>query len=156
MIWGGVGTGKTTLLKALRDEATPSVLKTQMVEYSGAAIDTPGEFSEMTRLRFHLQAMCSDADLFLVVHDATRQFTNFPPLYFNMFRQPSFGVATKMDAPEADAEQANAILRQIGVSGDIFLVSAVTGMGISELRQAILKERGRVEDDESRRGFRPD
>jgi len=135
MLWGGIGVGKTTLLRAL--QAGPPVLKTQMIEYDGVAIDTPGEYSEVGRLTRHLLSTAADARLFVVVHDATRSTTNFPPNYFLMFNQPIIGVVTKMDAAEADAERAIAILRQIGVTGDIFCVSAVDGRGLRQLRQAL-------------------
>jgi len=135
MLWGGIGVGKTTLLRTL--QGGPPVRKTQMVEYDGLAIDTPGEYSEIGRLTRHLLSTAADAQLFLVVHDATRDTTNFSPSYFLMFHQPIIGVVSKMDAPGADAERAKAILRQIGVTGDIFCVSAVDGTGLRELRQAL-------------------
>lgn len=142
MLWGGIGVGKTTLLKALQGGATGTVLKTQMVEYAGSAIDTPGEYSETGRLTRHLLSTAADAQLLVVVQDATRPTTNFSPNYFLMFSQPTIGVVTKVDAPGADPERAKDILRRIGVTGEIYCVSALTGTGLSELRQA-LEERSR-------------
>jgi ethanolamine utilization protein EutP len=126
MLWGGIGAGKTTLLRAL--QGGRAVIKTQMIEHDGLAIDTPGEYSEMGRLRRHLQTTAADAQLILVVHDATRERSNFPPNYFLMYRQPVLGVAIE-------------ILRQVGVTGPVFCVSAFTGSGIEELRKALDERR---------------
>jgi ethanolamine utilization protein EutP len=140
MVWGGIGAGKTTLLRAV--QGGRSVLKTQMIEHDGMAIDTPGEYSEMGRLRRHLQTTAADAQLFLVVHDATREDSNFPPNYFVMYHQPVLGVVTKIDAPLARPQRAIENLRQAGVTGAVFCVSALTGSGIEELRKALDERRG--------------
>lgn len=138
MLWGGIGVGKTTLIHALQG-GRPTI-KTQMVEYDGCAIDTPGEYSEMGRLTRHLLATATDASLLVVVHDATRDSSNFSPGYFQMFNQPAIGVVSKIDAPRADPERAELILRHIGVQGAIYRVSAVTGSGLDDLR-TVLEER---------------
>ncbi len=147
MLWGGIGAGKTTLLKALQLEDPLAARKTQMIDYAGWGIDTPGEYSEMGHLRRYLTAAAGDTRLILVVHDATRPDSNFPPHYFLMFAQPVLGIVTKIDAAGADTGRAAAVLRQVGVTGEIFYVSAITGSGLTELRQNLLtyskrKERG--------------
>src|SRR5512136_1764259 len=111
MLWGGIAAGKTTLLRAL--QGGRPILKTQMVEYDGQAIDTPGEYSEMGRLRRHLQTTAADVQLMVVVHDATRDRSNFPPSYFLMFQQPVIGVVTKIDAPLARPQRAAEILSHV-------------------------------------------
>ena len=141
MLWGGIGVGKTTLLKALQGSDNLKTLKTQMIEYQGAGIDTPGEYSEMGRLTRHLLSTSADADLLVVVQDATRDSTNFSPNYFHMFRQPTLGVVSKIDAPDANPDRAKALLRRMGVRGDIYCVSAINGTGLSELRQALEERR---------------
>lgn len=136
MVWGGIGAGKTTLLNALfRKDKT--VIKTQMIEYDGQAIDTPGEYSETGRLRRHLMSTAADAQLLLVAQDATRTDSFVPANYFLMFRQPVLGVVTKIDAPSARPDQAIAILRHIGVTGEIFCVSSHSGEGIDALKSAL-------------------
>ncbi len=140
MLWGGIGAGKTTLLRALQSGSSP-IRKTQMIEHDGQAIDTPGEYSEMGRLRRHLQTTAADAQLIVVVHDATRDHSNFPPNYFLMYRQPVLGVVTKTDAPAARPQRAIEILRRAGVTGPIYCVSALTGSGIEELKQALDERR---------------
>jgi ethanolamine utilization protein EutP (predicted NTPase) len=43
-----------------------------------------------------------------------------------------------MDDKEADADRAKAHLANAGVTGEIYCVSALTGYGISELRDFLL------------------
>lgn len=141
MVWGGIGVGKSTLIQAL--QGSKAVRKTQMIEYLGDAIDSPGEYAEMGHLTRHLHVTASDADLFLVVLDATRASTNFSPNYFHMFHQTIWGVVNKIDAPGAEIERAQALLHEAGVTDRIFCVSALTGSGLSELRQALSDRRGK-------------
>lgn len=137
MLLGGVGAGKTTLMRAL-EGAGKAARKTQMIEYAGWAIDTPGEYAERSSFRGHLVATASDAQLLVAVHDATRRGSNFPPHYFTQFTRPIIGVVTKIDAAGADVGRATALLRAAGVRGEIFPVSATTGSGLSTLRQSLL------------------
>lgn len=137
MLWGGVGAGKTTLLHALEGDGLPA-RKTQMIDYAGWGIDTPGEYAERISFRGNLVTTANDAQLLVVVQDATRPRSNFPPLYFTLFNKPTIGVMTKIDLPTADVERASALLRQAGVRGEIFPVSAITGSGLSALRQSLL------------------
>lgn len=139
MIFGGAGAGKTTLLRALEERPVTDVLKTQMVDYSGWGIDTPGEFSEIGRLRRILVSTSFDAQLIVAVHDATRRRNSFPPNYFLTFPQETIGVVTKIDDPAADRENGLALLREAGVTGDLFCVSAFTGEGLAALRSALLE-----------------
>jgi ethanolamine utilization protein EutP len=137
MLLGGVGAGKTTLMSALEGRGRPA-RKTQMVEYAGWGIDTPGEYAERGGSRGNLVATAGDAQLLVAVQDATRPGSNVPPRYFTQFTKPVIGVVTKIDAPGADVGRATALLREAGVRGAIFPVSAVTGSGLSALRQSLL------------------
>ena len=140
MLIGGVAAGKTTLLKVLENKKPRLAHKTQMIDYGGWGIDTPGEFVEMGHWRRVLVSSSFDARLLIAVQDATRQHQAvFPPNYFLMFPQHTIGVVTKMDDPAADPDQAQAQLRAAGVTGEIFFVSAITGYGISELRTYLLE-----------------
>lgn len=138
MLCGGVAAGKTTLLKALENRTPQFAIKTQMIDYSGWGIDTPGEFIEMGHYRRVLTSTAFDARLLIAVQDATRKDEIFPPNYFSMFPQHTIGVVTKMDDKEANADCAKAKLIRAGVTGEIFYVSALTGYGISELRDFLL------------------
>jgi ethanolamine utilization protein EutP len=138
MVWGGVDVGKTTLINALAEVKVDSARKTQMVDYQGIAIDTPGEYAERGHLRRYLQAAANDARLLLVVVDATQDETRFPPNYFLMFSQPVIGVVNKIDiATDAQVKRATKLLRQSGAAGEVFLVSAINGSGLSELRRRL-------------------
>ena len=139
MVWGSVGAGKTSLIDALSDTASNTARKTQMIDYRGMAIDTPGEYAERGHLRRHLQTTSVDVQVIVVVVDATSPETRFPPHYFLMFSQPVIGIVNKIDiASDADVEQATRLLRQIGVVGDIFYVSATTGTGLGLLKEKLL------------------
>ncbi len=140
MLFGGVGAGKTTLLRALEDKDPASAIKSQMIDYSGWGIDTPGEYSEMGHYRRVLLTTSFDAQLVVVVQDATEEKTIFPPHYFLMFPQHTIGVVTKVDLPRADIERSRSLLAAAGVTGEIFCVSALTGDGISTLRDFLLNQ----------------
>jgi ethanolamine utilization protein EutP len=140
MLFGEVAAGKTTLLRALEGDGR-AVRKTQMVEYAGWGIDTPGEYAERGGYRNYLVATAGDAQLLVVVQDAARARSYFPPLYFTQFTRPVVGVVTKIDAPGADVGRAEGLLRAAGVRGEIFPVSALTGSGLSALRQSLLTHR---------------
>lgn len=134
MVVGGVNAGKTTLIQALKQEPFDA-RKTQVVNYTAMSIDTPGEYAEMGHLRQRLQVLAFDAKILLVVQDATRAQTNFPPNYFLVFPQVVVGVVTKMDLPAANPDCATQLLRRSGVRGEIFYVSAINGSGLAQLRQ---------------------
>lgn len=138
MMFGGVAAGKTTLLKALESKSPEFATKTQMVDYSGWGIDTPGEFIEMGHYRRVLVSTAFDAQLLIGVQDATRIDPVLPPNYFSMFSQPTIGVITKMDCKEANADRAKTFLSNAGITGQIFCVSALTGFGIPELRDFLM------------------
>lgn len=140
MLVGGVGAGKTTLIKALESKTPSGVRKTQMIDYSSWGIDTPGEFVEMGHLRRVLVSTSFDAQILVAVQDATRADSYFPPNYFLMFPQHTIGVLTKLDSPQANIKQAATLLRTAGVTGELFCVSALTGLGISELREYLLNQ----------------
>jgi ethanolamine utilization protein EutP len=137
MVVGAVGAGKTSWLCAL-EGAPREARKTQMIDYSGTGIDTPGEYSEMPMFREHLMAAAADADVLVVVQDATCARSCFPPGYFTMFRQPTIGLVTKIDLPDADVGRATKLLRESGVKDDVFPVCAIDGTGLGAMRQRLL------------------
>jgi ethanolamine utilization protein EutP len=138
MLIGGIAAGKSTLLKALEHKSFGDATKTQMIDYSGWGIDTPGEFLEMSYMRRVLSSTAFDAQLLVAVQDVTRKNSIFPPHFFLTFPQHTIGVITKMDDGHADADRARTQLADAGVTGEIFCVSALTGYGISELRDFLL------------------
>jgi len=140
MLFGGTGAGKTTLLRALEDKEPTLTRKSQMIDYTGWGIDTPGEYSEMGHYRRVLITTSFDAQMIVVVQDATNDKTIFPPHYFLLFPQHTIGVVTKLDDPSADIERSRQLLAAAGVTGEIFCVSAITGYGISALREYLLNQ----------------
>lgn len=140
ILFGGVGAGKSTIKAVLNNRTPNTVCKSQMIDYSGFGIDTPGEYSEMGRMRNVLSIVAFDAELLVVVQDGLEQRSIFPPGYFSMYSQPKVGVVNKMDLPGADYERGQRLLREAGVDGPIFCVSAITGDGISALRDFILNQ----------------
>jgi len=140
ILFGGVGAGKSTLKAVLNDQAPSLARKSQMIDYAGFGIDTPGEYSEMGHMRNVLSTVAYDAELLVIVQDGLAQRSIFPPGYFCMYPQPKIGVVTKMDLPGADCERGQRLLKEAGVDGPVFCVSALTGNGISALRDFILKQ----------------
>lgn len=140
MLFGGIAAGKTTLLRALEEKELSTAGKSQMIDYSGWGIDTPGEYSEMGHYRRVLMTTSFDAQLLVVVQDATFERSIFPPHYFLMFPQHAIGVVTKVDLPQANIERSRSMLIAAGVTGELFCVSAVTGFGISALRDFLLSQ----------------
>jgi ethanolamine utilization protein EutP len=140
MLFGGIGAGKTTLLRALEDKDVNTSAKSQMIDYSGWGIDTPGEYSEMGHYRRVLMTTSFDAQMLVVVQDATFERSIFPPHYFLMFPQHTIGVITKVDHPQADIERARGLLAAAGVTGELFCVSAFNGYGISTLREFLFNQ----------------
>jgi len=139
MLFGGVGAGKTTLLHALEGNNLDLAVKSQMIDYSGWGIDSPGEYSEMGQYRQVLLTAAFDAQLILVVQDACRNETVFPPHYFLMFPQQVLGVVSKIDAEGADPIRARRLLEEMGVTEKVFFVSSLTGLGISSLKEYLIK-----------------
>jgi ethanolamine utilization protein EutP len=136
MLIGAVGAGKTTLFRALVGDEAP-VRKTQTADYGEWLIDTPGEYAEIIGFRHRLVALANEAKLLLVVQDATRARSCFPPGYLLTFPRPALGIVSKTDLPEADADRAAAFLREAGVKGEIHPVSATLGSGMAALRQRL-------------------
>ncbi|MBP2649294.1 MAG: ethanolamine utilization protein, EutP [Firmicutes bacterium] len=140
MVVGPVGVGKTSLILALKKGDT-AARKTQAISFVGGAIDTPGEYAQITRLYSALLVAAMDASVVLMVKDASDPRVTLPPGFAQMFARPVIGVITKMDLPCADFCLAERLLMQAGVGLPIFMVSAKTGEGIDQLYQ-FLEERG--------------
>ncbi|NLV85944.1 MAG: EutP/PduV family microcompartment system protein [Clostridiales bacterium] len=125
--------GKTTLCQYISKEAL-RYRKTQTVEVlNKTMIDTPGEYLERTGYRGALQVSSVDADVIVLVQDATEQDSMFPPAYASSFAKPSIGVVTKSDiADESQIDRAVLHLKNAGAS-KIFITSSVDGSGFEDL-----------------------
>ena len=125
--------GKTTLCQRINQEDL-IYHKPQTVQViNQTMIDTPGEYLERRYFRGALMVTATDADVVLLVQDATEEGTMFPPAYNTQFAKPTLGVVTKSDiaAPE-QVEHAKRYLRMAGAE-KLFVTSSVSGEGVEEL-----------------------
>ena len=130
---GRSAAGKTTLCQRI-GHAELKYHKTQTVQIINQnMIDTPGEYLERRYFRGALMVTSADADVIVLVQDATEQGSMFPPAYSSMFAKPCVGVVTKLDlATEHQVENAKKHLRTAG-AGELFVISSVTGEGVDDL-----------------------
>ena len=108
--------GKTTLCQRINNEEL-HYYKTQTVQVINKnMIDTPGEYLERRGFRGALIVTSADADIILMVQDATEGGTMFPPLFCSMFAgKPCVGIITKADlADEEQIERAKKYLKDAG------------------------------------------
>lgn len=137
MAVGGVGAGKTTLCRRLLG-LTPEEKKTQAPELLEGCLDTPGEYLEHRGFYRALSVMSVDVDFVLLLASCAQQRQMFPAGICAMLTPPAFGVVTKTDLAQSEADliQAEALLLSAGVRR-IFRVSCETGEGIEALRAAL-------------------
>lgn len=132
MLVGPVGVGKTSLVKALVNDSGRAE-KTQSIQFIDGAIDTPGEYAQIPRFYSALMVTAAEAQMILLVQDATEMNVSLPPGFAGMFPRPIVGIVSKIDSPSANRERAMRRLREAGVRDRIFCVSAYTGEGLNEL-----------------------
>jgi len=134
---GGTKAGKTTLLKVLNGEKFKKIdIRTQSLEFEDQSIDTPGEYIENRQYYTALISAAQEAEIIGLVADATAEQYFFPPTFASIFTRPVIGIVTKIDEQKANIDYAKNILNMAGV-GKIFLTSALTGKGITELSDFI-------------------
>lgn len=132
---GRTAAGKTTFCQRINEEDI-IYHKTQTIQVvNRSIIDTPGEYLERARLRGALTVASADADLLLLVQDATENGTMFPPAYASSFAKPAIGLVTKEDiATKAQVAEAVRFLEMAGAE-KVFVISSITGTGFRELFQ---------------------
>ena len=140
MLFGAKSSGKTALLLALEGKQPEPSSRSKGIDYSGWGIDVAGDYCESGKLRRELVSAAMKAKVLIVVQDATSDRLVFPPHYFLMYPHPKIGVVTKMDLPDADPQRAAGLLRAAGVDGEIFYVSVLSGEGVSDLRDFLMKQ----------------
>jgi len=130
---GRTSAGKTTLCQSMNSEAL-KYHKTQTIQlFNDRMIDTPGEYLERHSFWGALQVSAADADVIVLVQDATEVSTMFPPGYAGQFVKPVVGVVTKSDiATPKQVEDAGKYLTMAGVK-KVFPVSSMTGEGVQDL-----------------------
>lgn len=138
MLVGPVGAGKTSLIQALNKNNVQTGKTSSICFYDGA-IDTPGEYAQIPRFYSALLVTAVEAQVVIVVQDATKTMPALPPGFAGMFPRPVVGVVTKMDLPSADRDKAAACLLQTGVKEPLFFVSSLTGDGLAELTEFLIE-----------------
>lgn len=130
---GRVAAGKTTFCQHINKEDL-IYHKTQTIQVlNGNIIDTPGEYLERARMRGALTVASADADIIILVQDATEDGTMFPPAYAGSFAKPTIGLVTKEDiATREQVEQAVKFLEMAGAD-KVFVISSIEGTGFREL-----------------------
>lgn len=130
---GRSSAGKTTFCQYMNKEDM-IYHKTQTIQIiNGNIIDTPGEYLERGRMRGALTVASVDADIILLVQDATENGTMFPPAYAASFAKPSIGLVTKEDiATKEQVADAVHFLEMAGVD-KVFVISSTKGTGFGEL-----------------------
>ena len=132
LLAGRSGCGKTTLMQRLQQQPI-AYKKTQTVEISGSVIDTPGEYMEHKKMFCALVVTCADAQLAVLVQDATDTYSTFFPGMQTILNMPVVGVISKSDlASPEEMERARTVLEMAGAE-KIFSVSAYTGQGLAAL-----------------------
>ena len=134
---GKSGSGKTTIVQALKEEEI-RYKKTQSLVYMDNIIDSPGEYIENRGFYNALIITSLDCDIIGLVQDSTDGHNIFPPNFVSMFNKDSIGIITKTDKIGGDITRAEGYLRLAGVK-NIYETSAFTGEGIDEIRSLIDK-----------------
>lgn len=133
MLVGESGAGKTTFTQAINQE-TIKYKKTQAIEIINKIIDTPGEYVENRAYYKAILITSVEAEVIVLVQDATRDKSIFPPNFATMFMKPVIGVVTKIDDENAQIELASNMLIQAGVS-QVFHISSIKKQGIDSIRE---------------------
>ncbi len=131
MLIGASAAGKTTLIQRLIDKEL-KYDKTQVVEYVGDFIDTPGEYMQQRGYWGSLTIVSHDADVIGMVQDAASDECWFSPGTATKFSKPVIGIITKMDLPGAKPAQARSYLELAGCH-KIYELSSFTGDGVDEM-----------------------
>ena len=129
MLIGPSQCGKTSLPQGLRGEAL-HYQKTQAIEWSPMAIDTPGEYLENRCLYSALLTSACEADVIALVLNADAQWSPFSPGFTVPMNRPTIGLVTKADL--ADPQRISLIgewLKQAGAR-QIFVTSALNNLGL--------------------------
>ena len=118
MLVGKTGVGKTTLTQRLNEERL-EYKKTQMVDYVGEVIDTPGEYIENRNYYRALSVVAIDAQIIGLVQSSLDEISVFPPNFSSMFlNKKVIGIVTKVDL-SSDTEIAKNFLELAGVEENI-------------------------------------
>ena len=118
MLIGGIGAGKTSL-KLMMTGVSGKAPKTQVMSYSDAFIDCPGEYLEIPRYYHVLIDASHMVSEVWALQDAKANRAIYPPGFAKVFSKPVVGIVTKIDLPDADTEKAILMLHQAGLEEPI-------------------------------------
>ena len=136
MIIGAIGSGKSTLTKALLNKDEQAV-KTQALQYEEWIVDTPGEYLENPLFYKNLMATSFEVTHLMYLQDATRRHSNFPPFFGTGISKLPIGVITKVDVEAADVMHAVQLLKQVIGRAPIVVTSAVQKIGLQHIEQLV-------------------
>lgn len=137
MLIGKIGSGKTTLIQAIKNIPIEYV-KTQTTHYIDEFIDMPGEYLENRTLYRAIIITAVEADVICLIADATSSDNGFPEGFASMFMKTTLGIVTKSDKKDANIERAVGYLKLAGVK-KVSITSAYYKQGIEEV-MAMLEE----------------
>lgn len=139
MLIGQIGAGKTTLFNCLFDKDEVA-RKTQVMEFEGdSGIDTPGEYFSHPRMYHALITMAADVERLVYVHPADVFDCRLPYGLLDVYAGKTIdAIVSKMDVPGADLTRVAQLLRDVGVSGQIFPVSSSDPASIERVRRHLL------------------
>ena len=124
MLVGENGVGRRSLARAL-GFALPRLHRPLAVEYAGPFVFPPPEFLENRRFYRALITTSMECDDLLLLQDATRRTSAFPPGFARIFNRRVWGVVTKTDRADADVPRAQRFLQSAGLQ-NCYAVSTVT------------------------------
>ena len=129
--------GKTTLTQAIKGEDVHYV-KTQYIKTWDITIDTPGEYAETKSLAMAPGIFSFDSDVVGLLCGADEPYNLFDPAIVGVVNRPLIGIITKIDEPNANVPMVRQWLEEAGCE-EIFAVDSVTGRGVEELREYLMK-----------------
>ncbi len=138
MLIGAIRSGKTTLTLALLGKNIQPQ-KTQSLLYYDWIVDTPGEYTENPLFYKNIMATALEVTHILFIQDATKKNSIFPPGFSTGMNKLIIGVITKCDHENADIDRAFEHLKKAIKTGPIVLTSAITKMGIHEVKELIFQ-----------------
>ena len=135
LLAGAPGAGKSTLCRALLRENRPVVKTQSPVYHADMAVDLPGEYLTVPRLRMAFLASVQDAHILLYLQAANERPPSIPPgLLQAMPGLTLVGVVSKTDHPNADLERSRKHLQLLGLPGPYFEVCCLDEQSIAPLR----------------------
>ena len=132
LLIGRTSSGKTTLLEHLL-YGSSCCKKTQCVQRVENFIDTPGEYIEIPHFYNALILTSYDADVIILLEEATEEHSVFPPNFRSVFQKPVIGVITKVDQG-GTVDRARSHLEKAGVE-TIFVVDYRKDDALEELEK---------------------